>query len=228
MQVPPIIDIFAEYQCPWAYVTSARLNRIQDEFHDQLILHYRAYPLEVIDQTPPPRHIIDQEWPHVAQEEPLAVCRPWDRPGYPSSTYVAFEAYNCAFAQDPWRAFEFDSRLRRALYGESRWIQLRHVLLEIAAEAGLDLARFTRDLDSGRYKAQVMLDCQEALRLRDEEGHAMTSPTLILPNGEVYHNPFTTRHAFNAAGEMVILTPPERTGEAALEGYRMILRRALA
>lgn len=209
-------------------MASARLYRLKEEWHDKVTLRWRAFPLEVIDQTPPPRHIIDQEWPHVAHEEPLAVCRPWDVPGYPSSTYMAFEAYNCAFAQDPWCAFEFDYRIRRALYGESRWIQLRHVLLDIAAEAGLDLARFTRDFDSGRFKAQVMHDCQEALRLRDAAGYAMTSPTLLLSNGESYHNPFATRHAFNAAGEMVILTPPERTGEAALEGYRMLLQRALA
>lgn len=209
-------------------MASARLYRVRGEFQSQITLRWRAFPLEVIDQTPPPRHIIDQEWRHIAQEEPLAVCRPWEAPGYPSSTYVAFEAYNCAYAQDPWLAFEFDYRVRRALYGESRWIQLRHVLRDIAAEAGLDLNRFTRDLDSGRYKGRVMHDCQEALRLRDEAGHAMTSPTLVLPNGEVYHNPFATRHAFNAAGEMVILTPPERTGEAALEGYRLILQRVLA
>ena len=208
-------------------MASARLKAIVPEFQEQLIIRWRAFPLEVIDSTPPPRHIIDQEWPHVAQEEPLAAFRPWHTWGYPYSTYLAFEAYNCACAQDPDLAFAFDYRIRHALYYESRWTQLRNTLLEIAAEAGLDIDRFTTDFDSGRYKAQVMRDCREALRMRDEDGRPMTSPTLILPNGEVYHNHFATRHTFNAQGKMVILVPPERTGEAALEGYREMLRRAL-
>jgi protein-disulfide isomerase-like protein with CxxC motif len=157
----------------------------------------------------------------------LAEFHAWDTWGYPYSTFVAFEAYNCAFAQDPVRAFDFDYRVRRALYYERRWIQLRNVLVQIAHEAGLELDRFTQDLDSGRYKAQVMEDCREALRMRDEAGHAMTSPTIVLPNREVFHNPFATRHRFDADGKMVVLVPPERTGEAAFEGYRDIIRRAL-
>jgi predicted DsbA family dithiol-disulfide isomerase len=208
-------------------MASVRLKAVLPEFQGQLLIRWRAFPLQVIDSTPAPRHIIDQEWPHVASEEPLAAFRPWHTWGYPYSTYLAHEAYGCAFAQDPVRAFDFDFRIRRALYYESRWIQLRNVLIEIAAEAGLDLDRFTDDFDSGCYKAQIMQDCREALRMRDEEGRPMTSPTLVLPNGEVYHNPFATRHVFDPQGKMVILVPPERTGEAALEGYREILRRAL-
>ena len=55
----------------------------------------------------------------------------------------------------------------------------------------------------------------------------MTSPTLILPNGEFYYNPFATEKTFNEDKVMIILKQPEKTGEEALEGYREILRRAL-
>lgn len=210
-------------------MASARLKAIFPEFRDKLTLHWRAYPLEVINSHPAPRHIVDQEWPHVMKEEPLAECRPWGCRdyNYPDTSYLAFEAYECAFAQDPARAFDFSHRVRRAFFYESRWMHMRNTLLEIAGEAGLDVDRLAGDFDSGRYKGRVMIDCREALRMRDEEGRPMTSPTLVLPNGEVYHNPFATPHTFNEKKEFVVLKPPERTGEAALEGYREILRRAL-
>ncbi|MFQ5915351.1 MAG: DsbA family protein [Nitrospinota bacterium] len=209
-------------------MASARLKANFPEFQDKLTIHWRAYPLDVINGQPLPRDIVDQEWPHVANEEPLAECRPWNNRGYPDSSYLAFEAYECAFAQDPVKAFDFDYRIRRAFFFESRWIHLRNTLLEIAEEAGLEMKRFTEDFDNGRYKARVMIDCREALRMRDEDGRPMTSPTLVLPDGEFYHNPFATEKTFNEYKVMIVLKPPEKTGEAAIEGYRDILRRALA
>ena len=97
-------------------------------------------------------------------------------------------------------------------------------IAEIAERLGLaedDILPF------GRYKGRVTADYREAMRLRDEEARPMTSPTLVLPNGEFYHNPFATEKTFNENKVMIILKPPEKTGEAALEGYRDILRRAL-
>ena len=38
------------------------------------------------------------------------------------------------------------------------------------------MKRFTDDFDTGRYKARIMIDCNEALRRRDEEARPMTSP----------------------------------------------------
>ncbi len=117
--------------------------------------------------------------------------------------------------------------MRRALYHESRWIHLRNTLIEIAGEAGLDVDRFTKDFDNGTYKRRIMEDCREALRMRDEEGRPMTSPTFVLPNGEVYHNPFGAEKAFDENGILRVVKPAGKTGEAALEGYREILLQAV-
>jgi hypothetical protein len=213
-------------------MASARLQAILPEFQEKLTIHWRAYPLEVINGRPGPRFIVDQEWPQVMEEEPLAECRPWSDENYPGSTYLAFEAYECAFIQDPVKAFDFAHRVCRAFFYESRWIHMRNTLLEIAEEAGLDVGRFTEDFDNGLYKGRVMADCNEALRMRDEDGRPMTSPTLVLPNGERFYNPFATDKTFekNAEGklEMRILKPAEKTGEAALEGYREILRKVFS
>ncbi len=208
-------------------MASARLKAIFPEFQDKLTIHWRAFPLDVINGRPLPRHIVDQEWPHIVNEEPLCDFRPWNNVGYPDTSILAYEIYDCAYAQDPVKAFDLDYRIRRGFYYESRWIHLRNTLLDIAGEAGLDMDRLTEDFDTGRYKARVMLDCNEALRKRDEEGKSMTSPTLILPNGEFYYNPYATEKTFNEDKVMIVLNPPEKTGEEALEGYREILRRGL-
>ena len=209
-------------------MASARLKAIFPEYHDKLTIHYRAFPLDVINGAPLPRFIVEQEWPHVANEEPLCEFRPWNNRGYPDSSLMAFEAYECGYAQDPVKAFDLDYRIRRAFYFESRWVHLRNILLEIAEEAGLDMKRFTDDFDTGRHKARIMIDCNEALRRRDEEDRPMTSPTLVLPNDEFYYNPFATEKIFNENKVMIVTKAAEKTGEAALEGYRKILDRALA
>ena len=51
--------------------------------------------------------------------------RPWNNRGYPDSSLMAFEAYECGYAQDPVKAFDLDYRIRRAFYFESRWVHLR-------------------------------------------------------------------------------------------------------
>ncbi len=208
-------------------MASARLRAIFPEYQDRLSIRYRAFPLDVINGRPVPRFIVDQEWPWVANEEPLCLFRPWSNQGYPDSSLLTFEAYECAYAQDHTKAFDLDYRIRRAFFFESRWIHLRNTLLEVAKESDLDMARFTDDFDTGRYKARIMIDCNEALRKRDEENFPMTSPTLILNNGEFYCNPFASEKFFNESKVMIITKSSEKTGELALDGYREILDRAL-
>ena len=59
-----------------------------------------------------------------------------------------------------------------------------------------------------------MDDYREAMRLRDEEGMPMTSPTLIFP-GEAVFNPYEDGQAHRSA--------PPAYGEAVYAGYREIL-----
>ena len=145
----------------------------------------------------------------------------------PRYEHFGFRDIRLRLCPGPGKAFDLDYRIRRAFYYESRWIHLRNTLLEIAGEAGLEMDRLTEDFDTGRYKARVMIDCNEALRKRDEEDKPMTSPTLILPNGEFYYNPFSTEKTFNEDKVMIVLKQPEKTGRRLWRGTGRILRRAL-
>ncbi len=194
-------------------------------FEGKLLLRWRAFPLEVINDRPAPRHIVDQEWPLVAVQEPLAPCRGWPHDAYLRSTMPAFQAYASAYAQDPERARAYDLRLRRGFFYEGRRVDEVLVLVEIAAEAGLDPARVRADLESGKYEKAVMDDYREAMRLRDAEGLPMTSPTLILPGGEVLHNPYASEKTIED-GRLTEVHAPPAYGEAVYAGFREILSRA--
>lgn len=207
-------------------MAAARLDAILGEYSGKVGVRWRAFPLEIINRRPAPRHIVDQEWPLIAVQESRAPCRAWPHEEYLKSTLPAFEAYSSAYEQDPEKARVFDLRVRRAFFYEGRRIDEAVVLRGIAAAAGLDSAALGRDLEAGRYRDSLMADHREAIRLRDEEGLPMTSPTLLLPTGEAFHNPFASEKRIEN-GKLVEVSPPPCSGEEALNGYRGILDKAL-
>ncbi|MEK6712149.1 MAG: hypothetical protein AABZ64_16400, partial [Nitrospinota bacterium] len=200
-------------------------DAVMPEFEGRLVVKWRAFPLEVINRRPAPRHIVDQEWPLVAVQEPLCPCRPFPHAEFLRTTLPAFEGYASAFGQDQARARRFDLALRRAFFYEGRRIDEPGVVVEVAEACGLDPAPIRADLERGARREQVMEDYRESMRLRDEGGLPMTSPTLILPSGEVLHNPYASPKRIEK-GKLVEVLPPPAYGREVYEGFRRILARA--
>ncbi len=190
-------------------------------------MRFRAFPLEHINQRSAPRHIVDQEWPLIAVQEPLCKCRGWPHEEYLRTTLPAFEAYESAYHQDAERARVFDLALRRAFFWEGRRIDEPEVICEIASESGLAPAPIAQDLETKKYEETVVADYKESMRLRDEDGLPMTSPTLFLESGEVIHNPYASEKKIET-GKITEVHPPPAYGEAAYEGFRDIFKRAIA
>ena len=197
------------------------------DFAGRVQLKWRAFPLEVINNLPAPRHIVDQEWPLVAVQEPLAPCRAWPHQDYLRTTMPAFEAYTSVFSQDAAAAQVFDLKLKWAFFYEGRRIDEAEVVCEVAREMGLDAAPIRADLASQKHREAVMADYRESMRLRDDVGLPMTSPTLLLPSGEALHNPYASAKRFQE-GKLTEVHAPPAYGEAVYEGFRAILRRAVA
>ena len=206
-------------------MAAARLDKVMPEFRDKLQLKWRAFPLEIINDRPAPRHIVDQEWPLIAVQEPLSPCRSWPHEEYLRTTLRAYQAYASAYAQDPEKARVYDLNIRRGFFYEGRRVDEDAVLCGMAEEAGLDAAGVRADLESGAYEAGVMDDYREAMRLRDEEDMPMTSPTLIFPSGEAVFNPYASDKTIEG-GKLTEVHAPPAYGEAVYEGYREILARA--
>jgi predicted DsbA family dithiol-disulfide isomerase len=80
---------------------------------------------------------------------------------------------------------ELDRGLRRAFWGESRCVSLRHVILEVAAECErLDLESLAQAIDSGRARHQLF-EQDEVARSDAVNG----SPHLFLADGTAIENP---------------------------------------
>jgi predicted DsbA family dithiol-disulfide isomerase len=162
-----------------------RLHTIAPEYQDRVKPRIRPFPLEVLGGEPAPRDILEQEWWLAAIQEPTAAFVPYTASTWPSTTLPAFDAVWCAARQGEAAAFDYDLRVRRAFFGESRDIGTRDVLLAIAREAGLDLPSFTRDFDSGVAREPVL----EEGRLGRERYGVRGTPTLMLADGTKLRHP---------------------------------------
>ena len=121
----------------------------------------------------------------------------------------------------------FDLALRRGFFWEGRRIDENTVICEIASELGLDSAPIAAVLKSQKYEESVLADYNEAMRRRDEDGLLMTSPTLFLLSGEVIYNPYASEKKI-VDGKITEVHPPPAYGEEVYEGFREILKRAIA
>jgi predicted DsbA family dithiol-disulfide isomerase len=84
----------------------------------------------------------------------------------------------------PQAADRFDEAARRAFFLDRRDLSIRPTLADVAAEAGLDRARFLDAFDGGGHRRSVIADWQEGRR-RGVQG----SPHAFLPDGTGVFNP---------------------------------------
>ncbi|GAA2777961.1 DsbA family oxidoreductase [Saccharopolyspora taberi] len=182
------IVVYGDIGCPWAHIAVHRLHATRERLGltDQVVIEPRAFPLELINEIPTPKLILDAEIPVAGGLEPAAGWQVWQLPTYeyPVTVLLALEAVEAAKAQGPRAAEKLDRALRVALFGQSRVISMQHVILEIAGECGLDTEKLHDDLVHGRARPEIQH--QLAVSLSDAvEG----SPHVYTPDGYNVHNP---------------------------------------
>jgi predicted DsbA family dithiol-disulfide isomerase len=190
------------------------------EYQGRVRLRLRPYPLELLGGEAAPRDVLQQEWWLGALQEPAAEFKPWAGDDWPSTTLPAFDAAWAAFQQGEPAGFAYDLRVRRAFFAQSRNIGRREVLLEIASEAGLDMARFRADFESGKARPVVL----DEFQLGRERYHVRGTPTLMRPDGSQLEPPLAEpimRHR-----KVVAVQPLPCCGEACLEATRALLEQA--
>lgn len=187
----PIIDVYSDIFCPFAYLTVYRLRQVWPDYAGRLALRWRALSLEYINQRASRKAVLGIELDLLHSVEPGLPVGQWTRPDaeWPATAWPAFEALACAQAQHHDAALAMSWALRHGLYAEGRCPALRHELLTIAKrvadDAPLDLARFEADWDSGRYKGEVIADSRRGWHDLRVNG----SPTLVLPSGRQVTSP---------------------------------------
>ena len=223
MSTQPVPELWewAEYYCPWCYITAVRRQKVRQEYTGRVNVRVRFFPLEVLRGDPPPRDVLEQEWWLAALQEPGASFVPYGTEDWPTTTLPAFDAVWAASRQGAAAGLDLDLRVRRAFFGRGRNIGRRDVLYDIAREAGLDMRAFGRDFASPAARAAVL----EESRIGQERFQVRGTPTLMLPDGTRLHPPI----AFPTIRDRrVVAVPPlPCIGEGCLDATRAVFARAL-
>ncbi len=141
------------------------MQKIKAEYGDAVAISWKTFPLMtgVLQNREFSAHTA-QAWQRAKDDEEDAHIRLWDPTvECPASSMPALEAAKCAELQGN-DAFEcFHWTLFRAHFEQSRDISAREVLVALAQETGLDVERFTTDLDSGSQRAAILAEYEEAV-----------------------------------------------------------------
>lgn len=221
----PIIAMYADLACPYAYVSAFRLRKLREEDCAPVVIVHKSLALEYINKEPTPKPMFELELPILVQEEPGIPYQPWQRPEseWPVTMWPAFEAVKCAERQSLELADALDWAIRTALFAESRCISMRHVLFDLADHVGVEMGRFAHDFDRGVAKYQVLAEAQEGW----EHLHVAGSPTFVLPSGKQISNvglPDITLDPHQPGG--VRVTPVLGSGRDRLEIFRQMVAEA--
>lgn len=181
----PVVEFFSDLHCPHAYVTRFRLRTIEEDL--DVRFRSRCLSIEIDQENPTPKHILDAEAPLLATLEEDLPYRPWPEgktSQWPVTFLPAFEAVKAAESIDMDKAWALDWRIRETFYHDHACVSMRHVLAGLAEDVGLDRSGFLEAFDEG-FRDRVVAETQEGWY-----GEGFThSPSLRLPDGSTVVNP---------------------------------------
>lgn len=173
------VTIWSDVACPWASLLVWRLHarRAALGLEDTVRFDHRCFPLELFNDRPSPRAILDAEVAALAPLVPEAGWRPWwrDDSAYPVSSLLALEAVQAAKEQGPAASERLDLALRQAFWRDARCISLRSEVLAAAEAAEVDVKALAEALDDGRCRSAVIADWHAAA-----DGAAEGSPHVFV------------------------------------------------
>jgi predicted DsbA family dithiol-disulfide isomerase len=186
---PGTVVIYSDIGCPWAHAAVWRLwdARRRLGMADRVRFDHRVFPLELFNSQATPRNELEPEIPACSSLAPRAGWQPWSGPEweYPVTMLPPMEAVQAAKEQSLEASEALDRGLRRAFWGESRCISLRHVILEVASETdGLDLGRLATAFDAGWARAAIFEQWEVA-----KTDAVQGSPHLFVRDGTNVQNP---------------------------------------
>jgi predicted DsbA family dithiol-disulfide isomerase len=156
------VEIFYDYGCPYVHAAAVWIDQVKAKLSDRLQVTWRFFPLEQVNSVEGP------EW------------KLWEQPAaYKSRGRGAFHGAIAARNQGEEAFDRFHLALLRAKHEEGKEHSRRETLLEAAAAANLDLARFERDLDDPSLLARIAPDYEEA---REKHG-VFGTPTFVFADG---------------------------------------------
>ena len=226
------ITEFTDPVCTWCWGSEPILRKLETHYGDQLHIGYVMGGLvkDVRDfydsangiggDTDHSNRQIAKHWLEASERHGMPVKVEGFRmfSNESTSTYPQNIAYKAAQMEDQHLADRFLRRIREASAAEARQTNQTEVLVELAAEVGLDVAAFIERLNDGTAKAAFEQD----LRTSAEFG-ARGFPTFLVKYGEKgvmlrgYQRFATFQSVIKTlAGEAIQAQAPEKSEEKIL------------
>src|SRR5579863_2120940 len=184
MPIPIHIDYYTDPLCSWCFAAEPMLDQVREHFKGRIELQNKLLPLfeelrEVMNNPARLWNIADR-YRIVSKKTGIYINETvWYRDP-PASAWIPCQAVKAAERQDRRAADRFLKRLRIAVLLEGRNIARREVLMECAAETGLELARFEADFLDPARRDEVARDVADA-----QKENVESRPTFILTNTQV-------------------------------------------
>ncbi|OLF09604.1 DsbA family oxidoreductase [Actinophytocola xanthii] len=190
---PGTVTVWSDIGCPWASLALHTLRAAAARRGGELRVDHRAFPLELFNRMPTPKHIVDAEIVVIGGYDATMGWRMWPGPdcAYPVTMLPAMEAVQAA--KDPEvgglsGSDELDAALRDAFYAQGRCVSIPAVILEVAGQcAQVDAEALAHALAHGRGRAEVYRDWRTA-----QQEQVQGSPHLFTADGFEVHNPGVT------------------------------------
>lgn len=170
------ITVYSDYVCPFCLLAEARLSEVIGE--RDIHIEWRAFELR-----PDPVPTLRPEDPYLPAIWEQSVYPMAEQLGVPIKlpsispqprTAKAFELLE--MAKDADRAHAYSMRVLRAFFQEDRDIGDKDVLIDLAADAGLDPDAARKALENGTYTERH----REALRHAQDDMEITSVPTIVI------------------------------------------------
>jgi len=155
--MPMTIEIYADFTCPWCYISLDRLDRLAKE--RSVRLHWNPYQLRPdipaegvpLDSILPPARM--QRAEAAIREAAEAAGLPLNRPALLPNTRLAHEIGR--FAESKGLDDAYHQAMLRAYFAQARNIGDTQVLADIGAAVGMVRDEILETLETGRYRADI-------------------------------------------------------------------------
>ena len=165
---PPALELtlYHDVLCSWCYLADARLDYLRDEYGPMVRWRFRPYPLRPENQLPDKkqRAVLARHFRRVAREQEGRGVKAdlWTGEDPPSSSLPPLVALEAALSQGTEMQRALLKAMRRKAFVEGINVARRDVLVEVAAQEGLDVSRFLERLDDPRLVQEVNASVDEA------------------------------------------------------------------
>jgi predicted DsbA family dithiol-disulfide isomerase len=115
----PIVEVYADVVCPFAYVGLTRLLQRRHELgRDDVVLRIRAWPLEVVNGAPVDPDLIAEEIDEIAPQVAPELFRGFDPASFPTSSIPALALTHAGYQRSAATGEQVAMELRRLLFEE--------------------------------------------------------------------------------------------------------------